>query len=132
MCDALATTFTKKTKIEPAETAVAPCTSGDHKTNKSHSPALPDLQNCDLEQFDPTDDKALAEFVTQTEKILAQLEKDNDQSDNQQKECASVPSTSNMVQFNQNTYNPTGANIPIVPRMLFSNSNITVNFNFNK
>ena len=87
-------------------------------TNQSNNPTF-DLSNIDLLEFDEKSDQMLVEFLNQNEKLL--------QVDQPQP-------LQNQTQNNQNVQNtmvskPT--NFPIVPRMYFPHSNVTINYNFN-
>ena len=122
---------TKKFKTEhtvTSETAIAlKDTSNQMTPNFSldlqlESPQLPELQNCDLLEMDPIEDNLLVEILTQTEKAL-QHDKTvtNDQT--------TAPVSHAVTNVQQNTFNPT---MPIVPRMYFPHSNVTINYNFTK
>ena len=73
---------------------------------------VPNFSNIDLLEMDNTDNQLLVDILTQTEKTLT----NNDNS-----------GTVTNVQQNYNN-----RQMPIIPKMYFPNSNVTINYNFSK
>ena len=119
------------TKIEPS--ASVPTTPNQQVPNFSiQIPKInqQDLQlnNLDLLEMDNADDALLSDILTQTER---QLENSNSNNNNlNPAPMAIVPQTNtvNHVQ-NNNNFNPPPL-LPMVPKMYFPHSNVTINYNF--
>ena len=75
-----------------------------------------DLSDMDLLELDNDDDRLLVDILTQTEKSLK----------NDKRPQVSV---ANVTSVHQNSFNPV---VPVVPRMYFPHSNVTINYNFSK
>ena len=73
---------------------------------------VPNFSNIDLLEMDNTDDQLLVDILTQTEKTLT----NNDNS-------------GTVTNIEQNYNN---RQMPIIPKMYFPNSNVTINYNFGK
>ena len=112
---------------------------------------MPNFDNINLEEMETIDEKALLEALMQTEKYLEQQSKENkketpdeNQQENrnpniesantttskpQEKNPVAIPNTTNVTTFEQNNLM---RHLPVAPRMFFSNSNVTINYNIRK
>ena len=133
MFNALAAPITKKPKIEAqssatyaTESAITPVS-----TNPVPEPNLPDLNKMgalELLNMDENEDKLLINAINQIEKEMAQeANKGN---------AAEVPEVQEKNPINRevtvNNVNQLNRQMPVLPRMFFPNSNVTINFNLGK
>ena len=75
-----------------------------------------------LDLNDSVDDDILAKYLDENDHILKE-------SQHKMPQTSSTITESKNIIYQQNSINPS---IPIVPRMLFSNSTVTINYNFGK
>ena len=136
----------QKIKTEPTSTVAAPKQQEDQSENSTFTIQLgdlPDFGNVDLFQMDPNDEKDLIAALTQTKKQIEnqQTSKTTKQNMNEQNTENNPPQANkeNITQNPQaivpsvNTVNTfQQQQIPVLPRMFFSNSNVTINYNFGK
>ena len=144
MFQALATTLVPNKKIKTKPTSTV--TSGAIATTSVQDPTaatfsldmnnensnfstidLDQLNKCDLIQFDPEEDKILSQILTQTEKDLGLS---TDVRLNAGGDCPEVKTTNSVTNVQNNSLKQ--SSMPIVPRMYFPNSHVTINYNIIK